>query len=428
MASIGERASGRPCRVLMIVENLPVPFDRRTWQQAKTLASNGYAVSVICPTGVGCEKRREVLDGIHIYRHPLPADRPGRYCYAIEYAAALFWEFVLALFVFATRGFDVIHACNPPDTIFLVAGFFKFTCGTKFVFDHHDLGPELYEAKFGRRDWAYRLLVTLERLTFRLADVSIATNNSYRRIAIERGGMSPSDVVVVRSGPNLERFRITPPDDALKCGRRYLVGYIGVMGKQEGIQYLIEAARHIVCEMSRTDIHFGLVGGGPELAALKTLVADYGLAEHFTFTGRVPDAELLAMINAADVCVNPDEFNTLNDMSTMNKIVEYMALGKSIVQFDLTEGRCSAQDASLYAAPNDVVDLARKILVLLGDAEMRQRMGALGRKRVENALAWEYEAPKLLAAYGKLWEAPATLPAFTGAAPTEAASHQIQQQ
>lgn len=425
MSSTSDSNGRRPRRVLIIVENLPVPFDRRVWQEATALAANGYEVSVICPTGAGCERRREVIDGIHIFRHPLALEARGGAGYAAEYATALFWEFVLAVRIFATRGFDVIHACNPPDMIFLVAGFFKLLFGTKFLFDHHDLGPELYEAKFARRDWAYRLLVALERWTFRVADVSIATNESYRRVAIERDGMSPEDVVVVRSGPNLDKLRIMPPDEALKCGRRYLVGYIGVMGKQEGIPYLIEAAHHIVHELGRQDVHFGLVGGGPELASLKDLVEQHGLAPYFTFTGRVPDRELLAMINTADVCVNPDEFNSLNDKSTMNKIMEYMALGKPIVQFDLTEGRFSAQEASLYARLNDPIDLARKIVELLDDRQLRRRMGAFGRRRVEAVLAWEHEAPKLLALYERLWHArpvAATARRFG----SEKANHQLQ--
>jgi glycosyltransferase involved in cell wall biosynthesis len=404
MASIGECGPTRPRRVLIIVENLPVPFDRRVWQEATTLVANGYEVSIICPTGPGCEKRCEVLDGVHVFRHPLWVEAHGAMGYAVEYSMALLWEIWLALRIFITRGFDVIQACNPPDTIFLVAGLFKLLFGTKFVFDHHDLGPELYEAKFARRNWTYRVLALLERATFRLADVSIATNNSYRLIAVERGGKKPDSVVVVRSGPDLDRIRIVPPDASLKHGRQYLVGYIGVMGKQEGIRYLIEAARHIVHDRGRTDIQFGLVGSGPELSTLQTEVDRFGLAPYFTFTGRVPDAELLAMINTADVCVNPDEYNAMNDKSTMNKIMEYMALGKPIVQFDLTEGRFSAQGASLYARPNDALDLARNILRLLDDPELRQRMGAIGRHRVETVLAWRHEAPKLLAAYAKLWE------------------------
>ena len=393
--------SGR--NVLIIVENLPSPFDRRVWQEATTLKQAGYGVSIICPTGKGYDARYECLDGIHIYRHPLPTEAEGALGYLVEYSAALFWEFVLAWRVLRRHGFDVIHACNPPDLIFLVGGFFKMFLGKKFVFDHHDINPELYEAKFGRRDFFYRLMLAVERWTFRTADMSIATNESYKKIAIERGGMRPDKVHVVRSGPMLERLRIVPAVPALRNGRKHLVGYVGVMGKQEGIDLLLQAVAHIVHELKRTDIQFGLVGGGTELEALKRYAAELRVADYVTFTGRVPDADLLDMLNTADVCVNPDVPNEMNDKSTMNKIMEYMALGKPIVQFDLTEGRFSAQEASVYARNGDIPDFARLVVELLDDPVRRERMGAYGRQRVEQVLEWKYEAPKLLAAYAQLF-------------------------
>jgi glycosyltransferase involved in cell wall biosynthesis len=392
-------SAGKPRRVLILVENLPSPFDRRVWQEATTLRANGYGVSIICPTGKGYEKHYEEIEGIHIYRYDLPLEAEGAKGYAIEYSAALWHTFRLAWKVRRERGFDVVHACNPPDLLFLIGGFFKLFFRTRFLFDHHDINPELYEAKFGRRDFFWKLMVWLERMTFKTADVSIATNESYKKIAIERGGMRPEKVYVVRSGPKLDRLRIIPPVDALKRGRRYLVGYVGVMGKQEGIDLLLQAARHIVREMGREDVHFGLVGGGTSLDEMKQMVVDLGIADYVTFTGRVPDQTLLEMLNTADVCVNPDVANEMNDKSTMNKIMEYMALGKPIVQFDLAEGRFSAQAASLYAAKNDPADMARKIVELLDDPERRQRMGEYGRNRIINELEWKFEEPKLLAAY-----------------------------
>lgn len=400
-----ERGAARPRRVqrvLILVENLPSPFDRRVWQEATTLHGAGYEVSIICPTGKGYEARYEVLDGIHIHRYPLPIEAAGALGYALEYALALAWTLWLTGRVLFTRGFDVIHACNPPDLFFLIGGLAKLL-GKKFIFDHHDLNPELYEAKFGRRDFFYRLMLGLERLTFRTADLSIATNESYRRIAMERGGMAPERTFVVRSGPSLERMRILPPTPALKRGRTYLVGYVGVMGKQEGIDLLLQSVRHIVQEQGRQDVHFGLVGGGTSLADMQQLATELGVGDYVTFTGRVPDADMLAMLNTADVCVNPDIANEMNDKSTMNKIMEYMALGKPIVQFDLTEGRYSARDASLYARKNDSVDLAEKILFLLDHPELRRSMGTYGRERVVNELSWDHEAPRLLAAYDQLW-------------------------
>jgi glycosyltransferase involved in cell wall biosynthesis len=261
--------------------------------------------------------------------------------------------------------------------------------------------------KFGKRGLFYRAIVLAERLSFRSADVSIATNESYRQIAIERGGMPPERVFVVRSGPDLTRLELREPVPERRHGRRHLVGYVGVMGKQEGIPYLLEAVRVIVRDLERDDVHFTLIGGGPELEALIEETESLGIASFVDFTGRAPDDELLDVLNTADVCVNPDEHNPMNDKSTMNKIMEYMALGKPIVQFDLTEGRVSAQDASLYAKPNDARDLAEKIVALLDDPALRDRMGRIGRERVERDLAWPHEVPKLLEAYRALWIEPA---------------------
>ncbi|HWZ62588.1 MAG TPA: glycosyltransferase family 4 protein [Steroidobacteraceae bacterium] len=394
--------------ILMLVENLPSPFDRRVWQEACTLRAAGYAVSIVCPTGRGCERRFEVIEGVHIYRYRLPFEAHGAAGYALEYLCALVQMFWLSWRVLLTRGFDAIHACNPPDLLFLVGGFFKLL-GKKVVFDHHDLCPELYEAKFGRRDFFYRLLLRLERLTFLTADVSIATNDSYRQIAITRGRMPAERVFVVRSGPSLARLQRLPPNERLKCGRRYLVGYVGVLGQQEGIDALLLAVRHIVYRLSRRDIHFGLVGGGTALAGMKELAADLEVQEYVTFTGRVPDRELLSMLNTADVCVNPDPANEMNDKSTMNKILEYMALGKPIVQFDLTEGRWAAQEAALYARCHDIADFAARIIELIDDPRRRAAMGAFGRQRIETQLEWSYQAPQLLGAYDALWSrAPAS--------------------
>jgi glycosyltransferase involved in cell wall biosynthesis len=396
-------------RVLILVENLPSPFDRRVWQEAGALRDAGYSVSIICPTGRGFEAKFEAIDGIHIWRYDLPLEGAGAMGYLVEYASALFWTFVLSLRVLFGRGFDVVHACNPPDLFFLIGGFYKLF-GKKFLFDHHDANPELYVAKFGRKDLFYRLMLLLERWSFRTAEVSIATNNSYRRIAIERGGMAPERVFVVRSGPSLERLKIQPPVPALKRGRKHLVGYVGVMGRQEGIDYLLHAASYIVHGLGRRDVHFGLVGGGTSLEELKAMAAELRIADYVTFTGRVPDAELLAMLNTADVCVNPDVATEMNDISTMNKVMEYMALGKPIVQFDLAEGRYSAQGASLYAGRNDPLDMAARIVELLDDPERRKAMGELGRRRVMEELEWRHEVPKLLAAYDALWARTAPRP------------------
>ena len=391
-----QRLAGK--RVLIIVENLPLPFDRRVWQEARTLCAAGATVSVICPTGKGFEKRFECLDGVHIYRHPLPLDASGASGYLVEYSAALFWETILAWRIFFTRGIDVIQGCNPPDLIFLVALPFKLA-GVKFIFDHHDINPELFEAKFGKRGLLWRLVSLFERLTFKTATVSIATNESYRAIAVERGGMSPARVFVVRSGPDLSRLKQVEPVSSWRKGRQFMVGYVGVMGDQEGLDLLLEAARHIVFELKRDDIQFCLVGGGPSLGKLKALAAELGLGDHVTFTGRAPDQTLFEVLSTMDVGVNPDRVNPMNDKSTMNKIMEYMAFSKPMVQFDVVEGRFSAGESSLYAAPNDAADMASKIVELLTDPVRREHMGKLGRFRVENELSWDYQIAPLIDAY-----------------------------
>lgn len=391
-------------KVLIIVENLPVPFDTRVWQEATTLAENGYEVSVICPKGKGYDKDYEYLSGVHIHRHDMPDEGNGAIGYAREYYCALREELRLARKIFRERGFHVIHGCNPPDNIYMVARKFK-RHGVDYVFDHHDICPELFEAKFGKKSGLlYKSQLWLERSTYRHCKFSFATNESYKKIAIERGGMKPEDVYVLRSGPKLERLKITPAKPEIKRGRRHMVGYLGVIGQQEGIEYLLRAASYIKNELHRDDIFWGIVGGGPHLARLRKTSSDMGLDDIVEFTGRVPDETLLDYLNTADVCVNSDEYNEMNDKSTMNKILEYMALGKPIVQFDLTEGRYSAREASLYARPNDAEDLARKVIELIDDPERRKKMSEYGRKRIENELSWEHTSKVLLEAYDKYFK------------------------
>ncbi|WP_342710786.1 glycosyltransferase family 4 protein [Bradyrhizobium sp. B124] len=391
-------------RVLIIVENLPVPFDGRVWSEATTLARHGYEVSVICPKGHGATASFEMLEGVAVYRHWMPAEGRGVLGYAIEYSVALFWEFVLSVKVLATRGFDVIHACNPPDLIFIVGAFHKFLFGKSFVFDQHDVNPELYEAKFGRRGLLWRVMVLLERVTFALSDVSIATNQSYRSIAIERGRMRPDRVFVVRSAPNVSRVRSLPPDPSWKKGRKYLVGYVGLIARQEGLDLLLDSIKHIRSTRNRDDIQFVIVGGGRELDDLKKLAMALELDDVVTFTGRVDDDTLFTILSTADVCVNPDRPSSMNDISTMHKIMEYMTLGKPIVQFDLTEGRFSAGDASLYVPNADTAEFGDKILELLEDPARREAMSAFGRERISGELAWHHASTKLLAAYEKVFK------------------------
>ena len=383
--------------ILFIVENLPVPFDRRVWQEATTLKECGMEVSIICPKMKGYTNSFEILEGIEIHRHPLPFEARGAMGYLFEYGAAIYWEKKLARKIYKKKPFHVIHGCNPPDLIYLTAKSYKKK-NVKYVFDHHDINPELYIAKFNKKDFFYKLMCFFEKRTFTIADASIATNESYRQIAINRGGMKPDLVQVVRSGPKLDRLKIQPPVNKFKKNREYLLGYLGVIGEQEGIDLLLESMQMIV--KKRQDVQLAIVGGGSDLELLKKMSNEMGLAEYVDFYGRVSDQLLLDVLNTADVCVNPDKPTEMNNLSTMNKIMEYMALKKPIVQYDLKEGRHSASKSSLYAS--NTTDFAENIMTLLDDPLKRKEMGEFGYERVLNKLCWKYESKKLITFYDKL--------------------------
>jgi glycosyltransferase involved in cell wall biosynthesis len=384
--------------ILVVIENLPAPFDRRVWQEATTLKEHGAKVSIICPRMKGYEKAYEVIEDIEIYRHPLKEGK-GALGYLVEYSQAILWEFVLSWRIFFKKKFHVIHGCNPPDLIFLTALFFK-PLGVKYVFDHHDINPELYISKFEKKGFFYKLMLLFEKLTFKTANFSIATNESYKKIAVERGKMKSEKVQVVRSGPKLERLKLIDPVPELKKGKKYLIGYIGVIGEQEGLDLLLDSAKYILSK--RNDVHFGIVGGGTHLDEIKELCKQMNLFEHFDFYGRVDDKTMLQVLNTADVCVNPDRPTAMNDLSTMNKIMEYMALKKPIVQYTLKEGRYSAKDASLYAKNTDPIDFAEKIIELLNNEEKRKKMGEYGYNRVLSELSWEHENKNLIHIYKKV--------------------------
>ena len=386
-------------RVLIIVENLPVPFDRRVWMEATTLQRAGYQVSVISPTGKGYESLYEVIDRIRIYRHRLPPEHSSTLGYIREYAYALWSEWRLAQKVRRECGFDVIHVCNPPDLIFLVALWFKAWYGTRIIFDHHDLSPELYESKFNRWGLFYHLLQLAERMTFISADAVISTNESYKEIAIIRGNRRPDHVHVVRSAPDLAWFKRVPANPIYRRNRSYLVGYLGVMAEFDGIDHLIKVAHELVITRGRRDIQFCLIGSGPMLGFLKRLAEDLTVHDYIDFTGRIPDAEVIERLSSCDVCVDPDPLNPLNNKSTMNKTLEYMALERAIVQYDLLEGRRSAAGASLYADPNNIDDFATKIESLLSNPDARFQMGRLGLQRMVESLEWKHQIPELLKTY-----------------------------
>ncbi len=386
-------------RVLIIVENLTVPLDRRVWQEARTLRDEGYTVSVICPKGGKYTAAYEVLEDIHIFRHPLPFEADGALGYALEYSTALFWEFILSIKVHFKVGFDCVQACNPPDLIFLIAGFWKYLFGKPFIFDHHDINPELYEAKFGRKGGFHKLLKKLERWTFRTADVSIATNETFKEIAVARGGMNRDRVFVVRSIPDLKRFCRTEPNLSLKNGRKNLIGYVGIMGAQDGVDLLVDAMADIVHQHGRQDVQCAIVGSGTELEALKAQARDRGVENYITFTGFLSGEPLMQAFSAFDMGIIPDPKNSYNDKISMNKVFEYMTLGIPFVQFDLSEGRKAAGDAALYAQNNDSKALASNALRLLDDADLHAKLSATGQERSKQLLRWEDERRRLLTAY-----------------------------
>jgi glycosyltransferase involved in cell wall biosynthesis len=387
--------------VLLILENLPFPFVRRAWQQAVALRDAGYRVHVISPKGDGCEKDHEWVEGIDVYRYTV-YEASGALGYAYEYLRALAAQIYLAMKIFWRHGFRVVHTWNPPDIMFVNGLIFK-CLGARYIFDHLDLNPELYLAKFGREDFFYKLVCFAEKCAFRAADVSLATNESYRKIAIRRGRMSPDRVFVVRVSPEPDKMKRLQSFPELKMGRKFLVVYLGVMGPQDGVDLLIQSIDHII-RMGRDDIQFTLIGSGTEVPRLKALVSEKKLETWVNFTGRIPADELARYLSTADVGVASDPRNPMNDKSTMGKVLEYMAFNVPVVQYKVTEGRRSAGEASLYAKPNDPVDFAEKILQLLDSDDLRRRMGEIGRKRIEQDFNWEIDRKTLLEAYAKALE------------------------
>lgn len=402
LVGIKDESAPQPLgRVLILVENLSVPFDRRVWMESLALTEAGYKVAVICPTAPD-DLFYEVIDGVSIFRYPAPKDADGLVGYLWEFGYSMFSAFRLALRVLKTHGFDVIQGCNPPDTFFLIGWYFRKFAGKKYIFDHHDLSPELYQVRFRRsaNSLVCRVLIWLERCTFRTADVVISTNESFKEIAIKRGRKSQESVFVVRNGPDIERFKPREPNPDFKMGREHMVCYVGVMAVQDGLNYLLRAVSHIVHTLNRHDTTFVLIGSGDQFTHLQKMVVDLDIKDYVVFTGRIRDDLLLATyLSTSDVCVAPDPSNVLNDKCTLIKIPEYMAIGRAIVSFDLVESRYSAQDAALYATPNDYTDFGDKIVYLLDHPEVRETMGESGMKRVRETLAWSHSRGNLLAAY-----------------------------
>ena len=392
----------RPTRLLIIVQNLPVPFDRRVWLECQALVSAGYRVAVVCPKGSG-DPAYEVIDSVELYKYRPYAPGGSKISFIAEYAysfLATAWETLRAR---RSGRFAVIQACNPPDIFWPLAMAFRALEGTRFVFDHHDLCPELFQSRFPRGPKVpYRGLLALERRTHRAANHVIATNDSYREIAMTRGGKRADEVTVVRTGPDLRRMRPGEADPELRRGRRFLVAYIGVMGPQDGVDIVVRAASIVVNQLGRDDIAFTLIGSGDCYYDLVALRDELGLAGHVEFTGRAPDELVMRVMSTADVGLSPDPKNPLNDVSTMNKTMEYMVFGLPVVAFDLRETRVSAGDAAVYVPPNDERQYAEAIVALLDDEPRRALMGKLARERVEQELAWDHQESAYLGVYKRV--------------------------
>jgi glycosyltransferase involved in cell wall biosynthesis len=389
-------------RVLMLLENNPYPRDGRVRQEATSLAAAGLKVTVISPKGSG-QTWHEVCDGVRVYRYPAPPEADGFLSYMWEYGYSMAAAFLLSLFVFLRHGFDVVHTHNPPDTFVLIAAFFKLF-GKRYVYDHHDLAPEMYYARFGGNGnpLVQRVLVWFEKLSCRLADRVIATNQSYRAVEMRRGKVPAERITIVRNGPDLDRLRLVDTDLDLCHNEKTTLCYVGDMGFHDGLDHLVRSLQRLAYDLRRTDFFCVLVGGGDAWSSVRSLSEQLGLTDYCLFTGQVAHHEVSRYLSAAEICVAPEPSNAYNDRSTMIKMMEYMALSKPIVAFDLPEHRFTAQEAAVYARPNDELDFARKIAGLMDAPQQRRRMAQIGRARIESELAWSYQSRYLLQVYETL--------------------------
>jgi glycosyltransferase involved in cell wall biosynthesis len=396
--------------VLIVVQNLSVPRDRRVWLECQALVAEGYRVSVICPMGLGDEPYQQ-LAGVDIYRYPAPPETHSLSSFAWEFAYCWAQTLRLSVKVRRHKGFMVIQACNPPDTYWLLALFWK-AFGVRSVFDQHDLCPEVYQVRFSKPSRAVlQALLLFERLTYRVADHVISTNGSYRQIALGRGKLSASDVTVVRTGPDSRRMRRIAEDAQLRRGRKHLCCYVGVMGPQDGVDLAIRAAHHYVHVLGREDCTFALLGAGDSFEELGQLVRELKLDEYVVLPGWADDDLLFPYLSTADIGLCPDPLNPFNDVSTMNKTMEYMAFELPVVAFDLKETRASAGSAALYVEPNDVGLFAEAIASLLDDPQRRRQMGQQGRHRIEQELDWRRQAPAYVSVFERLIGRPQPGPA-----------------
>src|SRR3954468_4043728 len=389
-------------RILSVVQNLPVPFDRRVWLECNALTAAGYDVTVVCPKGKN-DPGRQVLDGVTLLKYRTYAPGGRALGFVLEYIYSFLATARLVLRARRQGRFDVLQACNPPDIFWPIARWLRWRDGTRFVFDHHDLCPELYESRFpAGAGLPHRGLLALERATFRTADQVVSTNGSYARIARERGNRDSGDVTVVRTGPDPDKLRRAAPVEELRRGRRHLVAYIGVMGPQDGVDLAMRAAHHVVRELGRDDVSFTFMGAGDCYDELVALRDELGLRDHVELPGRVPDETVVDVLSTAAVGLSPDPKNPLNDLSTMNKTLEYMAFELPVVAFDLKETRVSAENAACYVPDGDIPGFARTIVGLLDDEPRRRAMGDIGRARIEGAYGWPYQEMAYVRVYDRL--------------------------
>jgi glycosyltransferase involved in cell wall biosynthesis len=389
-------------RVLMLLENYPYPQDGRVRHEAVALVEAAYQVTVICPAAKG-QPHHEAIAGVQVYRFPSPPTATGIWGYVLEYGFAMAMMLILSVVVALREGFDIIHAHNPPDTLALIAAFYKLF-GIQFVYDQHDLCPEMYDARFDGQGKAIvaRALLFFERLSYRTADHVVVTNESYRAMAMERGHVPVERITIVRNGPDPTRFRLGPPDLELRQKAAILIGYVGVIGLQDGVGGLLRSLAHLTYELNRRDFYCVIMGDGDALARSKALATELNLKPFVEFTGWVSGDKLIRYLSTIDIGVEPAPNNPYINRSTMIKLMEYLAMAKPIVAYDLTEHRVTAQEAALYALPGDESDFARRIANLMDDAERREQMGTFGRKRVEDELAWSYQQQHLLRLYQRL--------------------------
>jgi glycosyltransferase involved in cell wall biosynthesis len=386
---------------VIVVENLPVPFDRRVWQEAQALHRAGWTVSVICPTNADFPKPFEIIDDIAIYRHPLPPEGRGAVAYFREYSTALLHEFRLLFRVHRERGFSIIQACNPPDLIFLAALPFKLI-GKRFIYDQHDVSPELFIVKFGRKGLLYRALLFFERMSYRTADRVIAANATFKDIAISRGGKTPSQVEVVYGVPDRKRIHRVEPEPGLHGGRKFILGYVGIINEQDGVDHLVRAVAHLVKVIGFRDFRAVIVGSGPALEPVRSLASALEVEDFILFTGYLKGETLLAYLSAFDIGIIPDPLNEANDLMSMNKVFEYCALGIPTACYPLKETKRLLGEAGVYAPSHEPEGLAEACLKLMGDEALRARSAAAAAKLSAESFVWENEARKYVATYERV--------------------------